>query len=108
MYLNKETLESPAPATRFSFFYPSLYCFYFAMIVLFVSYLSIDFLFNFIFETLRTMFGLSVGEGVNRLFFMTYLRNSPPITTNIVIHYFKVFYCVSYNKNLKEKNSIKV
>ena len=39
MYSNKETLESPAPTTRFALFYPSLYYFYFAMIVLLASYL---------------------------------------------------------------------
>ena len=37
MCSNKETLESPAPATRFAFFYPSIYCFYFSMIVVFAS-----------------------------------------------------------------------
>ena len=55
MCSNKETMESPAPATKFALFYPSLYCFYFAMIVLLASCLLL-----LIFETFRTMFGLSV------------------------------------------------
>ena len=63
MCSNKETLESPTPATRFAFFYPSLYCFYFAMIVFFASYLFVAFLFEFIFETIEDNVWFKCGGG---------------------------------------------
>ena len=48
------------------------------------------FLCKSMFETLRTMFGLSVG-GVNKLFLHEIHRILSPITYNVVSHCFKVF-----------------
>ena len=39
MCSNKDTMEFLNPTIKFALFYSYLYCFYFAMIVLFVSYL---------------------------------------------------------------------
>ena len=71
MRSNKEDLGIFSSKTRFAFLNPTLYCFYFAIIVMFASCLFCLFCLlacESMFETLRTMFGLSVwgGGGVNK------------------------------------------
>ena len=46
------------------------------------------FLCEFMFETLRTMFDLSVGGGVNNLFMHDFRGFYSPITCNVVSHCF--------------------
>ena len=63
MRSNKEDLRISGSKTRFAFLNPTLYCFYFAMIIMFASCFDCFLACESMFETLRTMFGLSVGGG---------------------------------------------
>ena len=69
---------------------PSLYCLYFAICVMFASCVICLFLCESMSETLRTMFGLSVG-GVNKLFLHEIHGILSPITSHVVSHCLKVF-----------------
>ena len=61
MHSNKEDLGISGSITRFAFLNPTLYCFYFAMFVVFVSCVIWLFVCESMLKTLRTMFGLSEG-----------------------------------------------
>ena len=63
MRSNKEDLGISDSKTRFVFSNPTLYCFYFAIIVMFASCFDWLLVCESMFETLWTMFGLSVGGG---------------------------------------------
>ena len=69
MHSNKEDLGTSGSKTRFAFLNPTLYYLYLAIIVMFVSYAVFLLVCESMLETLRTMFGLSVGGGgVNKVF----------------------------------------
>ena len=56
-------LGSSGTTTRFAFLNPTLYCFYSAIFAIFVNCVVCLLAYESMLETLRTMFGLTVGGG---------------------------------------------
>ena len=101
MRSNKEDLGISGSKTRFAFLNPTLYCVYFAIIVMLVSCVVWLLACESMFETLRTMFGLSVG--VNKVFSWIFVGFYHLSLLKLLLTVFEVFLFVLKCLNVFER-----